>query len=322
MRFRLALSVQLVSLSEHGVDPVRLTVQRDHALTVELTSVGEDGQRAPALYCNVATEFDPSSVVVDAFRHLAEARLPPKHLPRTEWPQPLDYIGEDGTISANYIVPLAIMPQSFKEFTARLSGELNTVGRDAVGVLRWRGAAPGPVNAFSARPAEWELDGERWRMFPISGHVQPADVAHLALSAAAVSELQTLLDDDEKEPLAHSLLREAWSQRTANPRSALLMGFTAAEIGVKEYITDCVPGAAWLVENVPSPNIVTLLRDYLPKLICRVVCQVGVFDCVRVAGGLGWSGERGAGLGVGVASLMMRGLGTPGPGFVLPACAV
>jgi len=57
-------------------------------------------------------------------------------------------------------------------------------------------------------------------------------------------------------------------------------------------------------------------------LICRVVCQVGVFVCVRVAGGLGWSGERGAGLGVGVVSLMMRGLGTPGPGFVLLACAV
>ena len=57
-------------------------------------------------------------------------------------------------------------------------------------------------------------------------------------------------------------------------------------------------------------------------LICRIVCQVGVFDRVRWAGGLGWSGERGAGLGVGVASLMMRGLGTPGPGFVLPACAV
>ncbi|MGD0455928.1 MAG: argininosuccinate synthase [Solirubrobacteraceae bacterium] len=34
-----------------------------------------------------------------------------------------------------------------------------------------------------------------------------------------------------------------------------------------------------------------------------------------------WLG-RGAGLGVGVASLMMRGLGTPGPVFVLPACAV
>ena len=57
-------------------------------------------------------------------------------------------------------------------------------------------------------------------------------------------------------------------------------------------------------------------------LICRAVCQVGVFDRVRLTGGMGWSGERDAGLGVGVASLMMRGLDTPGPGFVLPACAV
>ena len=40
-----------------------------------------------------------------------------------------------------------------------------------------------------------------------------------------------------------------------------------------------------------------------------------------VEGRVLWSGGRGVELGVGVASLMMRGLGTPGPGFVLPACA-
>jgi hypothetical protein len=57
-------------------------------------------------------------------------------------------------------------------------------------------------------------------------------------------------------------------------------------------------------------------------LICRRVCQVGVVDRARLADIWLWSGERGAGLGVGVASLMMRGLDTPGPGFVLPACTV
>jgi hypothetical protein len=41
-----------------------------------------------------------------------------------------------------------------------------------------------------------------------------------------------------------------------------------------------------------------------------------------MAGGEVWSVGGDAGLGVGVASLMMRGLVTPGPGFVLPACAV
>jgi hypothetical protein len=73
--------------------------------------------------------------------------------------------------------------------------------------------------------------------------------------------------------------------------------------------------------SVPAPTW-DRLDGRKRQLICRFVCQVGVFDRVRVAGGLGCSGERGAGLGVGVASLMMRGLGTPGPGFVLPACAL
>ena len=52
------------------------------------------------------------------------------------------------------------------------------------------------------------------------------------------------------------------------------------------------------------------------------VLSSGRRKCPALAGLFFWSGERGAGLGVGVASLMMRGLGTPGPVFVLPACAV
>jgi hypothetical protein len=45
--------------------------------------------------------------------------------------------------------------------------------------------------------------------------------------------------------------------------------------------------------------------------------------CVRVAvGARVWSGVRGVGLGVGGGSLMMRGLGTPGPLLLPPASAV
>ncbi len=59
-------------------------------------------------------------------------------------------------------------------------------------------------------------------------------------------------------------------------------------------------------------------------LICRWLCQGGRGDRGALAAWLvGWSVERGAGLGVGVASLMMRGsLWPQGPVSMLPASAV
>jgi hypothetical protein len=78
---------------------------------------------------------------------------------------------------------------------------------------------------------------------------------------------------------------------------------------------------SFITRRISDPyEVADVMADVF--LICRVVCQVGRVDRAHSVGWWLWSGERGAGLGVGVASLMMRGLGTPGPGFVLPACAV
>jgi hypothetical protein len=66
--------------------------------------------------------------------------------------------------------------------------------------------------------------------------------------------LRQLLDANQLEPVPHALLREAWSQRHSNPNSSLLIGMAALEVGVKDYIAACMPAAAWLAENVPSPR--------------------------------------------------------------------
>ena len=73
---------------------------------------------------------------------------------------------------------------------------------------------------------------------------------------------------------------------------------------------------------ISSPN--SELTDGLElQLICPPLCQVGtVKRAALLPARMVWSLRLGAGLGVGVASLMMRGLDTPGPGFVLPACAL
>src|SRR5438270_11607402 len=103
-------------------------------------------------------------------------------------------------------------------------------------------------------------------MLPTSTGMTIVDVPRIEVSGEAAQELQALLDKRVSEPLAHALLREGWSQRRENPSSALLIGMAALEIGIKEYIAECVPDAAWLAENAPTPPIVNMLTDYLPTL--------------------------------------------------------
>lgn len=66
--------------------------------------------------------------------------------------------------------------------------------------------------------------------------------------------------------MAYDLLRESIDLSASNPRAALIAAMTAVEVRVKALITGRVPHAGWLVQEVPSPPVVAMLRDYVPKL--------------------------------------------------------
>ncbi len=74
------------------------------------------------------------------------------------------------------------------------------------------------------------------------------------------------MQNRQNEPLGHELFREAWGQRKENPRSALVIGIAAAEIGIKQCVSALVPSSQWLVENLPSPPIEKILAEYFPTL--------------------------------------------------------
>lgn len=261
MQFRLELVIRDVSLHPDGVNPVELFVRRHHELRLTVTAAVEHAT------CVVESEFDPPAKVLEALEHLSEGQMPPKSLPRDEWGRDHDYIDEAGRIQDRHLVPLYLMPQSFREFADALSKEMNSAAADAVGVLRWRTRTLGLRQPFASGGMRWRLrDTDDWQMLPRDTYVSIHGTSRLELSDGAVSELQSLLTRHELEPLAHGVFREAWGQRQDNPRSSLLLGMAALEIGVKNYIAACVPDAAWLADNVPTPPLLRILQEYLPTL--------------------------------------------------------
>ena len=90
------------------------------------------------------------------------------------------------------------------------------------------------------------------------------------------ANIEVLLSQEVVEPLGHDLFREAWELRERNPRSALVIGVASLEVGFKNFVAELVPDAEWLVEEAPTPPLVSMLKNYLPKLPAKSTIEGGV----------------------------------------------
>lgn len=156
-----------------------------------------------------------------------------------------------------------------RPLNARLWSRLEAV----VAVLRWRcGVSNGPQSPFSDSTYEFSVDGTNWRPIPsylASIRLQFSRGRHHVADDEIQSGVADLLAREKGEPLGYQLLREALELRPTHPRSALVIGMAAIEVGFKHLVADLVPDAAWLAIEVPSPPLDKMLKEYLPKLPVR-----------------------------------------------------
>ncbi len=158
------------------------------------------------------------------------------------------------------------MPEPFREFVDTLGDDLQRVATRALAVLRWRtGELGGPLKGPGTR-LEWNLGNGQWHLLPSDTYLQINAYSYPELTRTAHDDIVRLFHEGLHEPFPYELMREAWAQRGVNPRSALITAITALEIAVKQFIAKRVPPADWLVENVPTPDVIKLMREYLPKL--------------------------------------------------------
>lgn len=135
-------------------------------------------------------------------------------------------------------------------------------------VLRWRFGLSGYDAVFKDTAVEAKLADGR----PLDLHLIPqmamgddrASIEQGGLDAAV-----DLVTSSHREPVGHELWREAWNLRNSNPRSSLVIGVAAAEVGLKQVISLLVPEAKSLVENIPSPPLDAIMRKVLPDLPIR-----------------------------------------------------
>jgi hypothetical protein len=165
------------------------------------------------------------------------------------------------------------LPNSLLDFFGRASGILSRAITRLVHIVRWRTDAHGPHRALATRGLEWSRDANWWSPAPtrFSLHVEQIQVDR-SVGKLEKEDIVSLIQAKSDAPLHHEMFREAWHQRLSHPRSSVIMAMASLEIAVKYCIGKLIPNAQWLAENVPSPPVVTIIKDMFPSL--PAVCSL------------------------------------------------
>jgi hypothetical protein len=270
MRFRQVATFRGLALQPDD-DPVRFLVGDQAAVTLfgvtdkEITEAAEREQDIEEDARAVAEiTLDPPPDYLAAFVSIGERRLPDSSPPEKRGTR---FVGKDGELLGGEIVHMDALTPDLQAFISDTRARLRRTIRIAFSAIAWRMAVTGHHDPVSFGRAFWSLDGEKWEMFPTSGIVGFATGQGIyRLHGERQEDIQTLINFGLREPLGHALWREASAQRGTNPRSAILIGVAALEVGVKQFAALRVPLANWLLKETQSPPVTKMLSRFLPDL--------------------------------------------------------
>ncbi|SLN63824.1 hypothetical protein ROA7450_03353 [Roseovarius albus] len=184
-----------------------------------------------------------------------------------------EVIDLNGKIAPGYGPNVDILPRKLRELCVSTGKEMERHAIRFLQLLRWLEKVPGPEKIGYGPDIR---GGLYWRTTQENYHAVPRrkrDAFTLLVGEGLKwsdetqrNFTQLWSNTGQQEPLGHQLLREAKNIADQNHRSALLICYSALEIGVKQHISKCAPDASWLAMYSPSPPLFNILRNYLPEL--------------------------------------------------------
>lgn len=201
-----------------------------------------DDKKFPELCCNALFHQKVNNEVSGMFEKLAKGYFP-----------------QDNP-------PLNIMPHKFQFITQEVRKKLYFSITNFVKTLRWVQGNFGEHHPFRHVSYEWSEDKESWSPIPhevttIFSLTKPID-----LGKRNIDLVLECLKSEKFEPIGHELVLEAFEVAVLNPRSALLIGFSGLETGLKNYVRFLVPHSEPILENIQSPPILTIIENVIPAL--------------------------------------------------------
>ncbi|MDH5651300.1 MAG: hypothetical protein OEZ39_05450 [Gammaproteobacteria bacterium] len=261
MRFKLEYTIREMPIPKKS--PLTFAVKHSHNINVEIRCPNkedeEKGHSAFNAFATAELDLEVSEKINEVFKKIENNRFEV-----TEANLRQSYTDQHGETIR--LPGIDQFPGYFNDFIRQINKELREAIRLVIDAVRWRTNTLGPHNPISSRGMFWSRDKDFWNPVPSQFEARFSMSSTIHITDKIYQEIKFLVGQNYHEPVHHHLFREAWGQRSGNPRSSLLIGLSALEVAIKESIAELIPNASWLVDNIPTPPVTRLLTEYLPTL--------------------------------------------------------
>ncbi len=269
MWFKLSYSINGMYVSDSRLLPVSWKEPFGKGEIVLFMRTFDDPNIREQLCCDAMIERVPKPKIDEILNGLAEGTLPNSvtktlQLPYLEGGE--EIISAEGKIAPKRGLHLEIFPEAFRDYHSETRQMLSDLAARFVKTSRWVHNASGGWSPFATFGFFWSPDKESWKSMPADFQVRMDIGRGMKIDSHSLAVIAQVWQDGYLEPLGHELVREALDVCQSNPRSALLIGISAIETGVKEYIHRLLPHSHILLEKIQSPPVLTLCQEVIPRL--------------------------------------------------------
>ena len=275
--FVLLADVEGICFQPNRPEGIEFTPSGDNSLRFDLRPTDPDGDACGSrkgLSCKVYKSYPATKdqvLFVDSYynrkvmlRVADGISLPYKRKDET-------LIAEDGSCKEGFRPRRHMCPSDISKLVETVEFDLASKTDRFLKLLRWRQCIDAPGEVVKHRTLYWRVGEGEYRIVPQKGGPsQPISfqgMVGINWNEGHSTDLQELWSaKDLTEPLGHTLVREAAALASESPRSSILIMVAALETAVKMHISSIAPETAWLMQEIPSPPIFKVLRDYIPLI--------------------------------------------------------
>lgn len=180
-------------------------------------------------------------------------------------------IAEDGKFSDGFHPRRYQCPKDIIQLIEVVESDLLLQTDRFLKLMRWRQNFDSPEKVVTHSTLYWRVREGAYPITPLDEgpHKQTEVEAMFGIHwdesySAEIEDLWKI--NTITEPLGHSLLREAATLSYSSPLSSILIMTTALETAVKMHISQIAPETQWLMQELQSPPIFKILKDYIPGI--------------------------------------------------------